>query len=312
MYQHILKLSLVVALAIMVIALLTGCTQAQAESLPYIDLSQREPLPAVAPAEVVPLRLAVAAIFSPEGTAESYSGLADYLGRKMDRPVELIQRRTYAEVNDLVAKTAIDLAFVCTSAYVDGHDAFGMELLVAPEVNHEHVYYSVLIVPDGSSAQSMKDLSGQVFAFTDPMSHSGRVYPTYLVHQLDATPEEFFARTFFTYSHDKAIQAVVAGVADGAAVDSLVLDYALQRDPSLAERIKIIHRSPPFGIPPVVVPPNLPPRHKAELRQVLLEMPSDPEGRQVLTQLGFDRFTVLDDSAYDSARKIIGNTELQP
>ena len=81
MYQHILKLGLVVALAIMVIALLTGCTQARAESLPYINLSQREPLPAVAPAEVVPLRLAVAAIFSPEGTAESYSGLADYLGR---------------------------------------------------------------------------------------------------------------------------------------------------------------------------------------------------------------------------------------
>lgn len=307
--RHLVGIFLVATLCL---SLLAGCAQARAEPLPYVDLSQRAPLPPAAPAEVIPLRLAVAAIFSPQGTVESYSGFADYLSQKLNRPVELIQRRTYAEVNELVAQNDVDLAFVCTSAYVDGHDAFGMELLAAPEVNREHIYYSVLIVPANSSAQTMSDLRGQVFAFTDPMSHSGRAYPTYLLQQLNTTPETFFGRTFFTYSHDKAIQAVAQGVADGAAVDSLVLDYALQRDPALAERITIIHRSPPFGIPPVVVPPQLPPRQKAELRQILLDMPADPIGRQILAGLGFDRFTVLDDSAYDSARQIIKATELQP
>ncbi len=305
-------LTCIILLATPLLMLLVGCAPAQAESLPYVDLNQREPLPPAAPANVIPLRLAVAAIISPEGTAESYGGLADYLARKLNRPVELIQRRTYAEVNDLVAKNAVDLAFVCTSAYVDGHAAFGMELVVAPEVNQEHVYYSVLIVPADSPAQTMADLRGKKFAFTDPMSHSGRVYPTYLLHQLGTTPAEFFDRTFFTYSHDKAIQAVSAGIADGAAVDSLVLDYALERDPALSHQIRIIHRSPPFGIPPVVASPGLPPRQKAELRQILLDMPADPTGRQILAELGFDRFTVLDDSAYDSARQIISATELQP
>jgi phosphonate transport system substrate-binding protein len=302
----------IILLAAPLLILLSGCAQAQAESVSYVDLSQREPLPAAAPGEVVPLRLAVAAIISPEGTAESYSGLADYLGQKLNRPVELVQRRTYAEVNELVAENAVDLAFVCTSAYVDGHAAFGMELLAAPEVNAEHVYYSVLIVPVDSPAQTMADLQGKVFAFTDPMSHSGRVYPTYLLHQLDTTPAEFFSRTFFTYSHDKAIQAVATSIANGAAVDSLVLDYALKRDPTLGHRIKMVHRSPPFGIPPVVASPHLPPRQKAELQQILLDMPADPTGRQILAELGFDRFTVLDDSAYDSARQIISATELQP
>jgi phosphonate transport system substrate-binding protein len=296
----------------LILIVLIGCGIAQAESLPFVDLSQREPLPAVAPAEVLPLRLAVAAIFSPQGTAESYTGLANYLGQKLNRPVELIQRRTYAEVNELVEKKAVDLAFVCTSAYVDGHKQFGMELLAAPEVNQEHIYYSVLIVPANSPAQTMADLQNQVFAFTDPMSHSGRVYPTYLVQQLGSTPVQFFSQTFFTYSHDKAILAVAERIANGAAVDSLVLDYALQRDPLLAERIKIIHRSPPFGIPPVVVPPTLSPRQKAELRQILLEMSTDPAGQKILAELGFDRFTLLEDNAYDSARQIINATELQP
>ena len=305
-------LAILVALCLGIVAVWFTVNSSLAEELPYVDLSQREPLPAIAPAKVVPLRLAVAAIFSPQGTVDSYSGLANYLGQKLNRPVELIQRRTYAEINELVKNDAVDLAFVCTSAYVDGHDAFGMELLAAPEVNQEHVYYSMLIVPANSLAQTMADLRGKVFAFTDPMSHSGRVYPTYIVQQLGFTLTEFFGRAFFTYSHDKAIQAVAEGIADGAAVDSLVLDYALQRDPTLAERLKIIHRSPPFGIPPVVTPPNLSPRQKAELRQILLDMSTDPEGRQILAGLGFDRFTLLDDSAYDSTRQIINATELQP
>lgn len=298
--------------AMLLLILLTGCATARAESLPYVDLSQREPIPAVAPYEVVPLRLGVAAVISPEGTAESYGNLVAYLGQKLGRPVELIQRRTYAEMNDLIRRGQVDLAFVCTSAYVAGHDDFGMELLAAPEVNNEPVYYSVLIVPIDSLAQSIADLQGQVFAFTDPMSHTGRVYPTYLLRQLGTTPAEFFSRTFFTYSHDKAIQAVAQRVADGAAVDSLVLDYAVKRDPTLKEQLKVIHRSPPFGIPPVVTPPTLPPKLKANLRQMLLDMPNDPAGRQILAELGIDRFTLLDDSAYNSARQVIQAVGVSP
>ncbi len=285
--------------------LLSGCFPlVRAAPLPYIDLDQREPLPAIAPAQVRPLRIAVAAIISPQGTAESYSDLAAYLSEKVGRPIELIQRRTYAEVNELVAQNQVDVAFVCTSAYVDGHDRFGMELLVAPEIDGQRVYYSELIVPRASPAQSMADLQGKVFAFTDPISFSGRVYPTYLVQQLGQTPEHFFRRSFYTYSHDRAIEAVAAGVADGAAVDSLVLDYALKRNPSLSRRIRVIHRSPPFGIPPVVIPPELPPRQAADLRDIFLAMDHDPEGRAVLSELGIDRFVVVQDEDYTDVRQL--------
>jgi phosphonate transport system substrate-binding protein len=272
-----------------------------------INLSDLQPLPANPAGEVVPLRVAVAAVISPQGTAESYQFLLDYLSATLNRPVELVQRRTYAEVNDLVESGYVDVAFVCTSAYLSGHDKFGMELLAAPQVNGETVYYSVLIVPADSPAQvrSMADLRGKVFAFTDPMSNSGRMYPTFLVKQLGSTPEEFFARTFFTYSHDDAIRAVADGLADGAAVDSLVYDFALAREPELAERTRVIHRSPPFGIPPVVVGPNTRPQLKAELQALLINMVADPEAQAGLRAVGIERFVPIDDRAYDSARELL-------
>jgi phosphonate transport system substrate-binding protein len=285
-------------------ALLAACAPIQAESLPRVDLSVRTALPQAAQAEITPLRLGVAAIISPAGTAESYDALARYLGEKLGRPVELVQRRTYSEMNDLIEARAVDLAFVCTSAYVEGHERFGMELLAAPQIDGDTVYYSDLIVPAQSAAQSIADLRGRVFAFTDPISFSGRVYPTSLLQTMGETPDNFFERTFFTYSHEKAIQAVAAGVADGAAVDSLVLEFALRRDPGLGGKVRVIYRSPAFGIPPVVVPPQLPVHQKALLLDLLLGMDQDPAGRQVLDELGIERFVVVEDAAYAGVRDL--------
>jgi phosphonate transport system substrate-binding protein len=259
---------------------------------------------AYSPNDTKPLRVAVAAVISPKGNVESYSDLLTYIGRKLNRPVELVQRQTYAEANDLIKSGEVDLAFVCTSAYVIGQRDFGMELLVAPQVNSGTVYYSLLIVPIDSPARSMADLKSKVFAFTDPMSLTGRVYPTSLVRSLDGSPEAFFARVFFTYSHDNAIKAVATKVADGASVDSLVYDYFISRDSTIAQRTRVIHRSPAFGIPPVVVNPNLSPQLKETLRELLLQMYTDPEGQTILRNLMIERFVSVSDRIYDSARAL--------
>ena len=270
-----------------------------------IDLASLQPLPARYDEGVTPLRVSVASVISPRGTAESYQPLLDYLSEVLDRPIELVQRRTYQETNDLIEKGAVDLAFVCTSAYISGHEEFDMQLLVAPQVNGESVYHSLLIVPADSSAQTMRDLEGKVFAFTDPISYSGRVYPTYLVQKLGREPDTFFERTFFTYSHDEAIYAVADGLADGAAVDSLVYDFALERDPTLADRVRVIYRSPSFGIPPVVVSPNMRPQQRTLLQEMFLSIHETPTGLNALNTLGIDRFILIDDSAYNSVREII-------
>jgi phosphonate transport system substrate-binding protein len=293
---------------VLTLGLISGC--AATSSQPVIQLTSLHPLPAPPASELIPLRISVAAVISPRGTVESYQPLLDYLSEALERPVELVQRRTYEETNDLVESGEVDLAFVCTSAYVTGHDNFDMRLLVAPEVNGATTYHSLLIVPIDSPAQTMADLRGKVFAFTDPISNSGRVYPTYLVQQLGFTPEIFFARTFFTYNHDDAIRAVADQLADGAAVDSLVYEYALERDPTLSERIRIIHRSPAFGIPPVVVSPNIRPQTQALLQETLLGMSESSEGQAALTSLGIDAFVLIDDSAYDSARELISEVGL--
>lgn len=270
----------------------------------FIDLTIREDIPEIVDVGPQPIRIAVAAVLSPSGNIRSYAGLAAHIGEKTGRPVELVQRRTYAEVNDLIAAGEVDLAFVCTSAYISGHDEGDMDLLVVPEIDGATVYRSSVIVRSTSDARSIEDLRGASFAFTDPMSLTGRIYPTYTVQQLGWSPESFFRSTAFTYSHDRAIEAVLSGVVDAAAVDDLVLSQMIERDPDLATRMRIIDQSPAFGIPPVVVPSSTLAAVRSLYEELLLNLHREPGGLAILDAIGVDRFVSGSDEAYEGAREI--------
>ena len=290
--------------AVLAAVVLQGCATSSAEA-PIIDLDRREPIPSVGEVEPHTLRIAVAAVLSPKGTVESYTKLAEYLGEKLGRPVELVQRRTYAEVNDLIGAEEVDLAFICTSAYVRGHAAGLMDLLVVPEIAGSQVYHSSIIVPTSSTARSMEDLRGGVFAFTDPMSLTGRLYPGSVVIGLGDKPETFFSDIIYTYSHDDAIRAVATGVADGAGVDNVVLEHMIDRDPLLESQIRVIGSSPDYGIPPVVVPVTTPASLRDAFVDLLLGLETDPAGPGILADLGVDRFVTSSDDAYDEVRELI-------
>lgn len=295
----------------LVLGLAMGCGDDGLRRAPLVRLNALSPLPDTDP-QIAPLQVAVSAIISPQGTVASYQPLLDYLGRRLDRPMQLVQRRTYAEVNDLIRRNEVDMAFICTRAYVQGRRAFGMELLAIPVVNGQTVYYSMVIVRADHPAQRFEDLRGAIFAFTDPLSTTGYLYPSVLLKRMGESAASFFQRTFFTYSHDHAIYAVAEGVADAAAVDSLVLDYAIQVDPALRDRLRVLGKSPAFGIPPVVVGPGIRPQTKALLSEALFAMADDMEGRQALQALGVDRFLPGRDQDYDSVRALERELDRQP
>ncbi len=286
-------------LGIVTVAVLAGC----GGDTPQVDFSRQDPVAAEAagsPSSSGALRMAVAPILSPLATSHRYEQLANYLADRLGERVELMQGKTYAEINDLVKSGEATLALVCTNPYLDGREEFGMELLVAPEVDGDTVYYSLLIVDRGAQAQSLNDLRGLTFAFSDPLSNTGRLVPLYQLSLMGESPDSFFDRTIFTYAHDSSIRAVADGVVDAAAVDSVVFNHLHVSNPGLMSKVKVLERWGPYGIYPFVVNPRLDGQLKAQLRQVFLEMHEDPEGNEILRTLGVDRFVVPNDNIYNS------------
>ena len=250
------------------------------------------------------LKVAVAAMISPKDTFAYYRQLLDYIGHQLDRDVQFIQRKTYAEINELLGKGQIDLAFICSGPYVVGKEKYGFELLATPEVQKSHFYQSYLIVNKTSSFQNFEDLRGKVFAFTDPDSNTGKLVPTYWLSQMGERPETFFSKTIYTYSHDNSILAVAKSLVDGAAIDSLIWEYYHQKNPIFTSKTRIIRKSEPYGIPPIVASRFLAPDLIDRIRRVLISMHNVPGGQKILNELMIDRFTPTQDAWYDSIRKI--------
>jgi phosphate/phosphite/phosphonate ABC transporter binding protein len=231
--------------------------------------------------------------------------LVTYVGERLGRTPELIQRRSYKEISDLLEKGEVNVAFVCGRPYVLDHARFGLELLIAPLVYDTPVYYSYVIVPRESPVQRFEELRGKRYAFSDPLSNSGHLVPAYRLAQLGETPERFFCRTIFTYSHSGSMEAVAVRFVDSASVDSYVYDYLAATNPRLTDKTRIIERSAPHGITPVVVRTDLDGVLKARLRTVFLEMDRDPKGQEILRQLMIRQFVRVTDALYDSIRQML-------
>ncbi|PTN32808.1 phosphate/phosphite/phosphonate ABC transporter substrate-binding protein [Desulfonatronum sp. SC1] len=250
------------------------------------------------------LRAAVGAMISPKETHGIYLQLLAYVSRKMEMELEFVQRKTYAEVNEILGQGEIDLAFICSGPYALGREEHGFELLVAPVVQGAPAYYSYLIVNQEGTHQSLEDLRGTIFAFTDPHSNTGRLVPEYWLAEIGERPESFFRDVIYTYSHDNSIQAVAQGLVDGAAVDSLIWDYYARENPEHTSRTRIIKRSKPYGIPPIVIAPDMPRERVGQIQRLLLNMHTDPEGAVILGELMIDRFVPADPAWYASIREL--------
>ena len=109
-----------------------------------------------------------------------------------------------------------------------------------------------------------------------------------------------------TGSHDRSLAAVVEGDADGTAVHSLVFDRAPKQ---MRDRVRIIARSPPYGMPPVVVPPSVPDALRKRMREILTSAHLAPAGKAVLRTLDIDRFVIPPAGHYESVEALVKRWE---
>ncbi len=279
------------------------------EQYPKIRLSDLDQPPRAKQTETSALKVALATGLSPSQSLARYQAVTDYLRSKLGKPVESVQRKTYAQVDDLLREGQVDLAFVCSSSYVIGREAFGEKLIAVPVIRGIPHYQAVIIVNAASPIHSFDELKGKSMALMDPQSTSGALYFFSKVTELGGL--SYLKSHIYTYSHDYSIHAVRDGLVDGASVDSNVLAAAMEREPQLKTSLRVIDTSPLFANNPVVASPKIDATVFDQVRRWLLTMESDSEGRSALLLAGMDRFVILADEQYESVRRLVQKTQAQ-
>ena len=248
------------------------------------------------------IRVSVATVISPRESFVYYKQLFDYMAQSLGVTVEYRQRNSYEEFNHLIASNGTDLAFVCSSAYAFASDS--MHLLVVPEHRGLPFYRAYVIANRESDIQKFEDFKGKSFATSDTLCLTGSLFVNYRLKGLGTKPQEFFSNIYHSPSHDVSILLVGRGLIDGASVNGLILDYLANFHPKLIENIKIVEKSPYFGIPPIVTSTQIDSNLRNRLEVFFLNMHQTAIGQNILYNLNIDRFVLARDSLYDGIRKM--------
>ena len=248
--------------------------------------------------------IAIASMTSPKETYIYYSDLIKYISNKVGYPIIIKQKKTYEEVNSLLENAEVDFAFICSGAFIEEYKREKIRILVAPEIGHKTYYNAYIIANKNSKIEKFEDFANKSFAFTDPLSNTGRLFPEKKLLDINKKEDDFFLKTIYTYGHDISIQMVNRGIIDGASVHGLIFDYLSLYHSERVKNIVIIEKSDDFGMPPVVAPFSLDSQYFDKYREIFLNMHNDSFGNEILKKLNINRFVVVEDSIYDSVFQI--------
>ncbi len=230
--------------------------------------------------------------------------LQDFLGRQTGREIQLVQRKTYEEITSLLISGQLTAAWICGYPYTN----YSRQLAVVavPVWRGKPLYQSYLIVAADRTAAKLIDLRSDLHAFSDPNSNSGYLVTLAALAKIRQKPDEFFRKTFFTYSHRNVVRAVASGLAESGSVDGYVWEVIAEIEPELARRTKVIARSEWLGFPPVACLKRFKSSpYTQAVERALLNMQSDPDGAEVLRLLRLDGFVTAPPNIYDGiARKV--------
>lgn len=244
-----------------------------------------------------PVRIGLTPVFL-DDQAKFVNAWRTYLENRMQRPVVFVQRGSYREVVDMLREGKLDFAWLCGYPYVRNQNYF--RLVAVPLYKGEPLYQSYIIVPTADKqTRSISELRGKIFAFSDPDSNSGHLYPEYLLAKRDETSANYFSKTFYTWSHRKVVEAVASGLAQGGAVDGYVWDTLVFTHPELTGKTRIVVESPQFGHPPFVSNFAVSQQLFLDMQNALINMVHDPEGAPMLAILNLDGFVYGEPGLFD-------------
>jgi len=232
---------------------------------------------------------------------QKYTPLADYLSKKLSIPVSLELSKSYDEYSQKVGENKIDIAFLGGSPYIKLVEKYGKRPLLARyEIHGKPTFHSIIFVAQTSELKNLKDLIGKQFAFGDANSTLSAQVPRYMLAEAGVSLDKLAGHEFLK-NQDNVIYGVTLGdYAAGALAEEIFVEHQ-------KKGIRALATSPPVSTHIFVANSLLPSALVEKIRQTLLDLKQDPQGKEVLEKIGKEvtDFVPVVDEDYDSLRNIL-------
>ena len=228
-------------------------------------------VPCVAPAEDV-LNIGLVPAEDPRLIIADNQALIDSLRQSLGMEVKAFVATDYNGVIEALRAKKLDVALLGPFSYVLAASIAEVDPIAIPETQKQGTSYTaVIIARKDRNIRSLADLKGKTFAFVDPSSTSGHLFPKTAMIRAGLNVDTD-VRAIFAGSHDASAIALQNGKVDAAAVAAPLLEAAIARGVVKGDEIQIVWTSDPIPGAPAVMRRDLPEPLKQRIRAAFAAM----------------------------------------
>lgn len=237
-----------------------------------------------------------------------YDHIAKLLADKIGCDVKVYITTTYNAEIEAMRNGKLEIGEFGPLGYVLAHQVAKAEAVAAfsNAQGQPDNYWASIVVPKGSPIKSVAELKGHTFAFSDPASTSGHLFPAYGMRKAGLDPDKDLTANY-AGSHTASFEALYNKKVDAGELNSEQLESAKQRDHYKDGDVIFLWKSDPIPTDPISVYGGLPDGFKKRLVAALqsLDLSGLPEADRKIMGLGGSRFVPQTDGAYDLIRDLV-------
>ncbi len=247
------------------------------------------------------LKMGIVPLQAPAVMYKKFSPLAEYLGKKLKRKIELkVAVDFQGAVND-IGQGITQFCFMTPSTYVEAHEKYAVQVLVKALREGKPFQHSVIVARNDSAINKVEDIRGRSFAFGDPHSTSSHIVPRAMLISAGVDVSDLSYHNYLGH-HDDVAKAVLAGDFDAGGIMETTA-YAF-KDKGL-KLVKISEDIPEFNI---CVSRDLDSLVSDELKNALVGINGgDPAGSAILKSIdkSYTGFLGASDEDYQGVRTMM-------
>ena len=285
-----------IAIAMLIAStIITGCGKAKVEA----PLGSKDN----------PIKMALVPSLDTKKLIASGEKLAVLLEKETGLKFKIDVPTSYTAVISAMGAGTVDVGWLSPLPYVIAHDQYDVDVILTTVRNNSTKYWSFIIARTDTGINKLTDLKGKRFAYGDPVSTSGSIYPKHLIRANGYDPDSFFSNVIYAGAHDKVVMAVYNKQVDGGAIYGGVVSDAREKVvdtiKDVMKKTHVVAKSITIPNDTVSVRKGLPADIVIKIKDGLLKIAKSDEGRiSVMSLYGIDGFVPAKDSDYDSVRKV--------
>lgn len=239
----------------------------------------------------------------------AYEALTKALSAKLGCPVDLFITTSYNAEIEAMRSGKLDVAQFGPLGYVLAHQIAGADAIATfsdAQGNPSTYTASIVTYPD-SGIKTLKDVAGHSFAYADPASTSGHLFPAYGLRKAGIDPDHG-VKGVYAGSHTASFEAILNHKVDAGELNSIQIEAAKNENMWEPNRWVTLWQSQPIPVDPITVRRDLPPAFKSHVTDVIQSFTFaglSPDVVKVFPTKGTRRFVKTTDGAYNPVRDLV-------